>query len=950
MKKNTLFVLLTLFLFSVVSCKNFLNGDANLFVLEQAMDYQQAPVAGIILTCDVKACKSMSPEAGIIENKKAGDSFELEFEETAEYYFEKWVAEPAECVSFENAEARNTTVTIVNSDAQITIKPVCHARKVLTVNFEGENGSTYPVEQKKYLSGEVFDISFSESVGFSFLNWSYSVESGEENPITLGSVDNIQTSVTVGELTKDGEITIIANCAKKPGIINYAPGQNIKGEPLNSIITVFFDKEMDESSIYFSDSELTELGVIDSEGALIGDYILLIDVERDNKCYGFQVRGDDDSIVYKNITIRDRDDSTQNYLKYYKSPRLDEAHKKLEIPTSYETFRLPVTKNILVTISSQMGTKVDEKIIHMEKDQIWSYFTANEEDINAPVVELSASAILNGNLSLLPTDTNQIVTSFNDFDYQKSIFLNENGKILFNGIMRDLESGVSYLSWTVNKLKIVNNGLERITAGTGYISKFTYAGAIASFYSDNSSNSGEIDLSSFLPFTKEAVGMYEVSVNVFDNCGNKSDNLNYYFYFDKYVSPVLNLTEKRIEDSQSTLSWIYDTNENDYERIEIYYDNEEKKDILLTQNSVVIDNLVPDHKYEYKAILFDKFGNSSQSVFVDNEPPAYKSLVYDHDVISKNTIQLRIDRPRNSEYKYTKIKLSDPEKYIIVDSTDNIIQAENNIITLKNTDSINNRFNTSFTVEDYDYSGNKVETVYEKKAEPEEGFYYYKDKFWSKAKIEGKDSDLLGQICYTSGNALMGNTVRIIALSNFKASANGIEYNKFYTVYPGAINQYINNNRKINPNINTDNKNNYKTISLKMASDGRANYDTMRNVYPELMKINTDTNPNQLIWPYLNELNKDIDLDNQQYFVWYIPSYVEMEYVLASRTINYNLPSSTYVTSSFGRSVSSTSSLTRVTVAAFAIKKASDGLISKVYYNDTMEPQLLRLMAQVPID
>lgn len=298
------------------SCHNFFDGENFLADLDMAMKIANAEEVTVTIQCDSEKRKKIVPQVGALTGGRK------------EYYFEKWVAEPAECVSFENAEARNTTVTIVNSDAQITIKPVCHARKVLTVNFEGENGSTYPVEQKKYLSGEVFDISFSEAVGFAFVNWSYSVQSGEENPITLGSVDNIQTSVTVGELTKDGEITIIANCAKKPGIINYAPGQNIKGEPLNSIITVFFDNEMDESSIYYSDQELTELGVIDSDGNLIANYIKLIDTERENKCYGYQIRGDDTSIVYKNIIIRDRDDSSKNYLKYYKSPRLDDSQKK----------------------------------------------------------------------------------------------------------------------------------------------------------------------------------------------------------------------------------------------------------------------------------------------------------------------------------------------------------------------------------------------------------------------------------------------------------------------------------------------------------------------------------------------------------------------------------------------------------------------------------------------
>lgn len=914
-----------------------MNGDSFLTSLEQSVEYQQAPFAGILLTCDAKACKSMVPEAGKIEDKKAGDSFELQFEETEEYYFEKWVAEPEESVEFEDATSKKTKVTVVNADSPITIKPVCHTRKVLTVNFEGENGSTYPFETKKYLSGEIFDISFSESAGFAFVNWSYSVVSGEQNLLTIASVGNIQTSVKVGELTKDSEITITAHSAKRPDVISSAPGKNATGSPLNSIITVYFDNEMDESSIYYSDKELYELGVTDSEGNLTGNYIKLTDTERENKCYGYQLKGDDNSIVFKNITIYNRDDSTQNFLKYYKAPRFDSSHKKLEIPTN-ENICLPATKNILVAISSQMGTMVGEKLVHMEKDLIWYYFTKNEEDANPPTVELSASAILDSKLSALPTDINEIISNFDTIDYQKSIYLNENKKILLSGTMRDVQSGVAYISWTLNKLKYEKNNLERTAAETGYINNFTYTEANASFVTENNTNSGEIDLSSILTPTKEAVGMYEVSVRVFDNCGNKSENLNFYFYFDKYVSPVLKLYEERKADEQATISWNY-PNENDLEKIEIYYDNEEKKDILLTQKSVVIDNLVTDHKYEYKAVLFDKFGNSSITVFVDNEPIEKKSQIVDDDIISKNEIQLKFYFPSLYTYKYSVIKFSEPEKYVIKGTSDNIIQnatgdtkqemsGKYKIITLKVKNNENIRFNTSFTIEDYDYSGNKTTTVYQKKAEPKEGFYYYKDKFWSQKKIEEKkDSDLLGVICYAGGNSLLGDDVRIIESSNYKPQ-EGIE------------GFYIANMTLIKNDIEK-----YRTISLKMAYNGRNNYDIMRKQYPELMESEEDRDSKyQLIWPYLEELNKNIDIDNQKYFVWYVPSYVEMEYLLTSRGKDYGLNSAVeFITSSFGRSVSSV-----LLISTFVIKMDS-GKITKLSPNITASANV-RLMAQVPLE
>lgn len=957
MKKNNLVVLSILVLFSVISCKNFMNGDSFLTSLEQSVEYQQAPFAGILLTCDAKACKSMVPEAGKIEDKKAGDSFELQFEETEEYYFEKWVAEPEESVEFEDASSKKTKVTVVNADSPIIIKPVCHTRKVLTVNFLGENGSTYPFETKKYYSGEVFDISFSESVGFAFVNWSYSVVSGEQNPLTIASAGNIQTSVTVGELAEDSEITITAHSAKRPDVISSAPGKNATGVPLNSIITVYFDNEMDESSIYYSNKELCELGVTDSEGNLTGNYLKLTDSERENKCYGYQLKGDDNSIVFKNITIYNRDDTTQNFLKYYKAPRFDSSHKKLEIPTN-ENICLPVTKNILVAISSQMGTMVGEKLVHMEKDLIWYYFTKNEEDSTPPTVEISASAILDSKLSLMPTDTNEIISSFDSFDYQKSIYLNENRKILLSGTMRDVQSGVAYLSWTLNKIKCEKNNLERTSAETGYINNFTYAGAIASFVSENNTNSAEIDLSSILTSTKEAVGMYELSVNVVDNCGNKSENLNFYFYFDKYVSPVLDFHENRVSDVSSTLKW-YNPGDSDLERIEIYYDDkkynptEEEKDKLLNQNqslgiSVNIKDLVTDHKYEYKAILFDKFGNSSLTVFVDNEPIEQKSQIVDYDVISKNEIQLKFYFPSLYAYKYSVIKFSEPEKYVVEGTSNNIVQeatgdikqemsGKYKIITLKAKDNMNIRFNTSFTVEDYDYSGNKTETVYEKKSEPKEGGYYYKDKFWTKNKIEGKESDLLGVICYTGGNALLGDDVRIIALSNFESSLEGTKYDIFYTAYVDFINK----------SINTDKIEKYKTMSLKLASDGRANYDTMRNQYPELMTTENTEYLNQLIWPYLEEMNKGIDLDNQKYFVWYVPSYVEMEHVLTSKNYDYKLSSTTkYVTSSFGRSVSVDyyGKASMIKVGTFVYQKSA----STKGTNTT--PETVRLMAQVPLE
>lgn len=153
--RKTLFLGTVVLSFFLASCKNFLEGDSFLQTLENTIEYVNAPYAKINLTCDSNALKVMVPAVGQITDYKAGDHFDISFEEKDEYQFIKWICEPADAVSFDSSENQQTKVTVLSTDQEIKIYPLVYERPTVSITPTG----SIPVEKNSQI-----DITFSQEM------------------------------------------------------------------------------------------------------------------------------------------------------------------------------------------------------------------------------------------------------------------------------------------------------------------------------------------------------------------------------------------------------------------------------------------------------------------------------------------------------------------------------------------------------------------------------------------------------------------------------------------------------------------------------------------------------------------------------------------------------------------------------------------------------------------
>lgn len=153
--RKTLFLGTVVLSFFLASCKNFLEGDSFLQTLENTIEYVNAPYAKINLTCDSNALKVMVPAVGQITDYKAGDHFDISFEEKDEYQFIKWICEPADAVSFFSSENQQTKVTVLSTDQEIKIYPLVYERPTVSITPTG----SISVEKNSQI-----DITFSQEM------------------------------------------------------------------------------------------------------------------------------------------------------------------------------------------------------------------------------------------------------------------------------------------------------------------------------------------------------------------------------------------------------------------------------------------------------------------------------------------------------------------------------------------------------------------------------------------------------------------------------------------------------------------------------------------------------------------------------------------------------------------------------------------------------------------
>lgn len=221
--------------------------------LEVAIKNANSNEAVVKIECIPEQKDLIIPPVGSLASgkKKEGDVIQLVFEESEAYVFDKWQATPEGSVKFDDEKERKTRAVIVSSASDITIEPICVKRKVLTVNFVGENGTTNPYEQKNYFSGQSFSLSYRSETAYCFTKWDVldSDDISMENPPVKFDGNGADVTVEVLELESDMEISIVAVSETRPVVNMNFPKMSELGVEEETAIKVYFSREMDDTNI-----------------------------------------------------------------------------------------------------------------------------------------------------------------------------------------------------------------------------------------------------------------------------------------------------------------------------------------------------------------------------------------------------------------------------------------------------------------------------------------------------------------------------------------------------------------------------------------------------------------------------------------------------------------------------------------------------------------------------
>lgn len=456
MKKVTLYSLSVIFTALLVSCTNFADGSKIKKLIEEQIEYERAESCLVKIAAD-KGTGITTPNTE--EKKKPSDSFNIDFDINEAYWFSKWIAvdykteEPLQnAVSFEPADAFQTKATILDSKKDIWIKPLCYKIGTANILITSEYGNTAPAGSEEYRTGSTYDLTFSESPEYCFVEWRVidlnKITDNiipDEKYISFENKNNYNTTFTLLGIPEEEDnvaLSIQPYCVLRPKVVSHTPTYESNGVIRNTRIRVIFSQNMNEESIYFTDKEMESLQALNPG-------IGFLPATKNSpgsgeKFYGYTLDG---QTYFKNISITELSDSDSSLCNYFSEPYF--ANKRsLIIPTKKGKSAPPEATDIMVDISKKMVADQYGFNVSLKEGDSWQYLVNEEVDDISPVfksLNITDDAQTEDQ-SIFPS-RELIGTAFS----LSNLFYSKNHKFLVNAEIYD-KSGISELYIEMQKI------------------------------------------------------------------------------------------------------------------------------------------------------------------------------------------------------------------------------------------------------------------------------------------------------------------------------------------------------------------------------------------------------------------------------------------------------------------------------------------------------------------
>ena len=441
-----------------------------------------------------------------------------------------------------------------------------------------ESSETIPSGNLVKKVGEKFSTICKPFNDYEFIKWQvlHQDSNGKWIPYTSDEADEIieienryerETSFSLKKEVSG--LLIQPYCVSRPQILSTFPYYEKTGILRDSRITIMFDRDICENSIYYDSEELRK--ELKSAGIVPEDYTVvfhkkdpeLSDAEKvtaeelnstgifdklyifydaaepesidsitpENRVYGYIACFDNDDgekiykTFYKNIQVTDR--NKQNMLSHYRAPYF-ERDDILVVPAESGTLTPAASSQILTTIGMGIYTKYTEdgfeKPITLAANKKFNYYLNSQTDTTNPDVEFTLTD--SSGTALKPSRS----IDFQQLSYDSIQNYSHLGdkKIKLYIKASDLESGMlDYFQ--INLRKISSEKYDSIINALFYNQKKTVSIDFTSMIESSKLYGTEtepmtIDLARLFPTIINGQGLYELEISVKDINGNDYNN------------------------------------------------------------------------------------------------------------------------------------------------------------------------------------------------------------------------------------------------------------------------------------------------------------------------------------------------------------------------------------------------------------------------------------------
>ncbi|MBQ2551826.1 MAG: hypothetical protein II563_03120, partial [Treponema sp.] len=449
------------------------------------------------------------------------------------------------------------------------------------------------------------DISFESDLDFQFIRWEvFNTKTGG----TIDSTEYIEISdpysdkasiKLLKEPTQDVPLGIRSVVMERPQIISYTPITT--GMLKDTTIQVLFNRDMDPSSIYYTDTEISSLedeGVrtfLPTNGAKKYGHI-----KEDGKTY------------FKNISITNKK-TGQNINDCFEGPFFDDASTLSIVASKNGGHVIDDYTQVLVRLEKGFFYTVQGKPVEMAGSKMWMYQVNSETDTQPLVVSKSGdndlfSAKIDGTVQLSKEASHTIGKGGTGFDTLKFL---KNGKLNLDIRVQDQIGGSGPNSFfMLNIKKIYGENYAELEAAdqTGYNLKIDFQNVT----SEEGTFKGTID------FAEEKLslgdGVYEMNFDFKDRSNNSMtypSGGNFYFAVDTKVPEISIPTVSSLNSTTYTLAW---SDYIDLKNTEIIYG--ETGSTMTSSGPITkgtftgnIGNIASDKTYDVKLKFTDYAGN-----------------------------------------------------------------------------------------------------------------------------------------------------------------------------------------------------------------------------------------------------------------------------------------------------------------------------------------------------